>query len=86
MFAWTTRGFGAVVRDARLRNHLTQAQLAGRIGTSRQWVIALERGKATAELGMALRAVSALGLVADIIDTPPTNAGVDLDRLLADGS
>lgn len=51
---------------------------------SRQWVISLERGKATAELGTALRAVTALGLVANLVDAPPRDGGIDLDRVLLD--
>lgn len=82
----TARDLGAAVRDARLRQGWTQADLADRINVSRQWVSSLERGKTTAELGTALRAVTALGLVANLVDSPPRGTGIDLDRLLADGS
>jgi HTH-type transcriptional regulator / antitoxin HipB len=78
----TARDLGAAVRDARLRHGWTQAELADRIGVSRQWVISLERGKASAELGPALRAIATLGMVADLVDTPPAGARIDLDRLL----
>ena len=78
----TARDLGAAVRDARLRQGWTQAELADRIDVSRQWVSSLERGKTTAELGIALRAVAALGLIANIVDSPPGEAGIDLDRLL----
>lgn len=84
MICRTARDLGATVRDARLRRGWTQAQLADRIGASRQWVIALEHGKPTAELGTALRAVAALGLVADLIDAPTGDIRIDLDRLLGD--
>lgn len=86
MIIRTARDVGAAVRDARLRRGWTQAELADRIDVSRQWVIALERGKPTAELGAALRAVTALGLVADLVDAPATQTGIDLDRLLGDNS
>jgi HTH-type transcriptional regulator/antitoxin HipB len=86
MIIRTARDLGAAVRDARLRRDWTQAELADRIGASRQWVIALERGKATAELGTALRAITALGMVANLVDAPDHNAGIDLDRLLGDDS
>lgn len=82
MLVRTTRDLGAAIRDARLRRGWTQAELADRIGVSRQWVISLERGKASAELGTALRAVAALGLVADLVDTPTVDTRIDLDRLL----
>jgi HTH-type transcriptional regulator / antitoxin HipB len=84
MIVRTARDLGAAVRDTRLRQRWTQAELADRIGVSRQWVISLERGKATAELGTALRAVAALGLIADLVDAPTRGAGIDLDRLLGD--
>lgn len=84
MIVRTARDLGAAVRDARLRRGWTQAELADQIDVSRQWVIALEHGKATAELGTALRAIAALGMIANIIDAPATDSGIDLDRLLGD--
>ena len=86
MIVRTARDLGAAVRDVRLRRNWTQAELADRIDASRQWVIALERGKPTAELGTALRAVAALGLVANLVDAPARETGIDLDRLLGDDS
>lgn len=86
MFVRTARDLGAAVRDARLRRGWTQADLASRIDASRQWVISLERGKATAELGTVFRAIAALGLVADLVDAPIEGAAIDLDRLLGDDS
>lgn len=86
MIVRTTRDLGAAVRDARLRKGWTQAELADRIDASRQWVISLERGKVSAELGTALRAVAALGMVADLVDAPSLDTGIDLDRLLGDES
>ena len=86
MIVRTARDLGAAVRDARLRQGWTQAELADRIDVSRQWVISLERGKASAELGAALRAVAALGMVANLVDAPAWDTGIDLDRLLGDES
>ena len=86
MVVRTARDLGAAVRDARLRRGWTQAELADRINVSRQWVISLERGKATAELGTALRAITALGLIADLVDAPAQDVGIDLDQLLGDDS
>ncbi len=85
MIVRTPRDLGAAVRDARLRRSWTQAELAARIGTSRQWVITFERGKATVELGTALRAIAALGMVVDLVTAPTDDAAIDLDRLLGDG-
>lgn len=86
MIVRSARDLGAAVRDARLRQGWTQAELADRIDVSRQWVISLERGKASAELGAALRAVAALGMVASLVDAPTRETGIDLDRLLGDDS
>lgn len=86
MMARTARDVGANVRDARLRLGWTQARLAAAIGASRQWVIALERGKPSAELGIVLRALDVLGLVADLVEKPSVEPRVDLDQLLGDGS
>lgn len=86
MIVRTARDLGAAVRDARLRQGWTQAELADRIDVSRQWVISLERGKATAELGSTLRAINALGMVVQLVDAPARSGGIDLDRLLGDDS
>lgn len=62
----TARELGMRLREAREDASLTQAELAERIGTSRQWVFDLERGKPTIRIGLVLRALSALGLACDI--------------------
>lgn len=62
----TARELGMRLREAREDAELTQAELAKMIGTSRQWVFDLERGKPTLRVGLVLRALSALGLACDI--------------------
>ena len=62
---------GALVRDTRTAAGLTQTELANRIGASRFWVAEFEKGKPSAELGLALKAVHALGLAVQI---EPTSA------------
>jgi HTH-type transcriptional regulator/antitoxin HipB len=62
MFIRTPTDLGAVIRDRRKRLGLDQATLAKRIGTSRQWVIGIEQGRARAELGLVLRALDTLGI------------------------
>ncbi len=54
------------VREARAAQRMSQALLAARIGASRQWVQRLEAGVPGVELGLTLRALSALGLVIDL--------------------
>ena len=55
-------GFGQAVRARRLALGLSQAALARDIGVTRQWLIAIERGKSSANLGLVLRLVDALRL------------------------
>lgn len=47
---------------------------------SRQWVGAMEAGKATAEFGTVLRTIRALGLTFDLVPLPP--APIDLGTVL----
>ena len=61
-------GFGRAVRTARKEAGLSQTQLAELCGCSQRFVSEVERGKATAELGRALKLLSALGV--------PVTAGV----------
>jgi y4mF family transcriptional regulator len=62
---------GAAVRAARRARGWTQATLAARAGTSRQWVSALEQGHPRGELGMALRVIDAAGLSLGTATAPP---------------
>ena len=57
---------GLVIRDRRRRLKLSQTELARKAGVGRQWVVAIERGKSRAELGLVLRTLSALGLTLTI--------------------
>ena len=62
MFIRTPADLGAVIRDRRHELGLGQADLAERIGVSRQWVIGVEQGRARAELGLVLRALDSLAI------------------------
>jgi len=62
---------GALVRQARHDQDLTQTDLATRIGTSRQWVAQLESGAPNTRLELVLAALRALDLR---IDVRPENA------------
>ena len=69
----TPLDLGLVIRDRRRKLGLSQAGLARKVGVGRQWVVAIERGKSRAELGLVLRTFSALGLsiTSDADDRPP---------------
>lgn len=71
----TSRAVGAAIRDARLAAGLTQAGLARKVGTSREWVVRMERGaQEGTELGLVLRVLRELGLTLTIEPRPaPTN-------------
>lgn len=52
----------AAVRGRRRELKMDQASLARAAGVSRKWIYEFEAGKPTAELGLVLRALDALGL------------------------
>jgi HTH-type transcriptional regulator / antitoxin HipB len=58
--------FGAAVRTARRALKLRQAELAGAAGVGLRFLIELEAGKSTIQLGKALAVLDALGLVCNI--------------------
>ena len=75
---------GALVRENRLKLKLSQAQLAERVGVSRLWIVLLEKGKNTAQLGLVLRTLDILGLSLEMggkTSTSQSNS-IDLDKLL----
>ena len=87
MFIRTPQDIGALLRESRKKAGLGQAELACRIGVSRQWVVEVERGKPRAEIGLVLRALNTLdsplqtGLTAlfhGVADTPD----IDIDAIV----
>jgi len=79
---------GLVLRERRRELRLTQAELADRIGVSRQWVGKVEKGLRRADLVLVLRAVRALHLALDIRGDSDTQASsktasrVDIDAVI----
>lgn len=65
MLIRTPADLGALIRDRRRQLELGQAELAKRIGVSRQWIVGVEHGRARAELGLVLRALDCLGIRLD---------------------
>lgn len=53
---------GALVKSTRKKQKLTQEQLAGAAGTGVRFIVELEKGKPTAEVGLVLRIFEMLGL------------------------
>ena len=86
------RDLVAAARGRRQSLGLSQADLAVRARVSRQWVSEFEAGKPTAELGLVLRLLDALGLRLSLdepgvgrgSDQPQAGTTVDLDAVLDD--
>ena len=86
----TSLDLGLAIRDQRRRLKLSQAELARKAGVGRQWVVAVERGKSRAELGLVLRTLTALdlALTIDTGDRLPRSSDeltlVDIDAVIRD--
>lgn len=85
MLAQTAPELGARIRERRVARGLTQEQLAGRAGVSRQWLVRLESGHPGAELGRVLWVLRALDAGIAVQDRPADTPGeLDLDELFRD--
>ena len=75
----------ASIRQARKKLGWTQAELAERSGVSGDWIIGLEKGKPSLELGLVLRTMKALDLPLSIGRQgrpAPSDDVIDLDEVL----
>lgn len=76
----------AAIYSERLRQGLTQAQLAERAGVTRHLVGRIERGHPAAEVGLVLGLVEALGLQITIDAAPTFDTSSDyVNHLLGGG-
>lgn len=84
MIIRTALELGHLIRDRRRAAHMTQEQLAKRIGASRQWVVGIERGKPTAAVSLVLRTLNALGVRLDARpqDAPRDRTSIDLNAII----
>lgn len=85
----TATDVGVAIRERRRALGLDQATLARKIGSSRLWVVQIEKGKSRAALMLVLRALDALGLVLRADDgvarpaqPPIPGAEVDLAQVI----
>lgn len=62
----TAAELGAAIRNRRLDSGLTQAALASKAGVSRKWLVEVEAGKYSAEVGRVLDVLWAVGLNIEI--------------------
>jgi y4mF family transcriptional regulator len=69
----TPADIGNIVRSTRKAAGLRQDQLAGAAGVGLRFIVDLEAGKATAQVGKVLQVLAALGCSIDI--SPPPAPG-----------
>jgi y4mF family transcriptional regulator len=62
----TPADIGALVRTARKTQGLRQDELAGAAGVGLRFIVELEAGKPTAQIGKTLQVLEALGCTLDI--------------------
>jgi y4mF family transcriptional regulator len=65
------RELGRIVRQTRLAQGLRQIELAAAAGVGLRFLIELEQGKVTAQLGKAFVVLDALGCRVQITPPPP---------------
>lgn len=65
----TATELGAFIRERRSELGMDQMSLAEKTGTSRKWLIEVEKGKPGAEIGLVLRTLKALGISIDLAVT-----------------
>jgi HTH-type transcriptional regulator / antitoxin HipB len=63
MTTFTPHRLGQIIKAYRLEQKLTQAQLAAKSGTGLRFIVELERGKPTVQLGKVIAVADALGLM-----------------------
>lgn len=69
---YTTQQIGRTIRDTRKKLGVTQKDLALTSGTGLRFVIDLERGKETCEIGKALTVLQTLGIRLALTPPPTT--------------
>ena len=69
----TTEQLGMVIRSRRKQVKITQKELAMICGTGLRFIIDLEKGKATCQIGKTLDVLQALGLA---VETRPLGGDV----------
>ena len=77
----TAADLGAFIRERRTKLGMDQISLAKKAGTSRKWLVEVERGKPGAEIGLILRTLKSLEISIDLeadslVATPPPGKAV----------
>lgn len=71
--ALTAKTVGEAVRSTRMRLGLTQADLALTSGTGLRFIIELEKGKSTCQIGKVLDVLHTLGIKVSLTSPPHTS-------------
>ncbi len=58
---------GQIILDARKHEHMTQSELAKKVGTDKAYISRIEKGIVEPGVGMFFRIIAALGLKVDIV-------------------
>lgn len=77
----TPLDLGLIIRDRRRKLGLSQSQLAEKAGVGRQWLVAVERGKARVEIGLVLRTLAALDLTLSADGNGPDRKAADAGEI-----
>ena len=85
----TAADLGAFIRERRTRLGMDQIEMAKKAGTSRKWIVEVERGKPGAEIGLILRTLKGLEISIDLeadtlvaTPTPGKETAPDIDSFL----
>jgi len=71
---YTTKQMGTLIRQTRKRLGATQRDLALTSGTGMRFIIDLEKGKPTCEIGKALTVINTLGIGMTLTPPPVASA------------
>jgi transcriptional regulator with XRE-family HTH domain len=82
----SVRELAAVIRGLRREKGWSQATLASEAGVGREWIIHLEKARATVELGLVMGTLKALGVRLSIEPQAPTDSEIDLGQILGDSN
>ena len=70
----TAADIGILIKSARKASGLRQDELAGAAGVGLRFIVDIEAGKPTAQIGKMLQVLAALGCSIDITPPPPPKA------------
>ena len=75
---YTPKQIGEAVRQGRKRVGVTQKDLALTSGTGLRFIIDMEKGKPTCQIGKVLTALQTLGIKIELI--PPAGSGEEIKK------